>query len=172
MSISRRRFLCQSAAAATFFPIPQFASLGMAAGGEVATDASPKRFVVFHNPLSFYNPAFYPEKAGLDFEAPRLLKPLEPFRGNYTVFNGLDHPNVEGGHSLTSTLLTGINYEHRPNKRHTISLDQVIADKVGSETRFDKLIVGGSPISYDVNGTPCPKHHHLRTRLLPPFVCY
>ncbi len=153
MSLSRRKFLCQSASAGALLPIPHFASLSASAAD---AETAPRRFVVLHNPLSFYNPAFFPEKTGNDFEAPRLLKPLEPFRGNYTVFRGLDHPEVEGGHSLTSTLLTGINYEHRPSKRHTISLDQLIADKVGTETRFDKLVVGGTPISYDVNGTPCP----------------
>ena len=151
-NLSRRRFLCQSTSAGALLPIPHFLSLGNSA----AEAASPHRFVVLHNPLSFYNPAFFPEKTGLDFETPRLLKPLDPLRGNYTVFRGLDHPDVEGGHSLTSTLLTGINYEHLPSKRHTISLDQLIADKVGTATRFDKLVVGNTPISYDVNGTQCP----------------
>ena len=151
---TRRSFLAQSARAGGVLALPHFMSLG---GADAATGSvAPRRLVVLHNELSFYNPAFYPEQTGLGFEAPRLLKPLEKLRGNYTVFRGLDHPDCEGGHTITSTLLTGINYEHRPNKRHTLSIDQFIADRVGDQTRFDKLVVGHAPVSYDVNGTQFP----------------
>lgn len=162
-NLNRRRFLAQGAVAGGLLALPQFASYGAGDGDSPASrnaakGIAPRRLVVLHNPLSFYNPAFYPDQEGLVFDAPRLLKPLEFLRGKYTVFKGLDHPDCEGGHTITSTLLTGINYEHRPNKRQSVSLDQMLADKVGIETRFDKLVIGGTPISYDVNGTPCPDY--------------
>jgi len=156
LDYSRRTFLAQSARVGGILALPHFASLGGAHAADAENQEAPRRLVVLHNELSFYNPAFFPEKTGKDFEAPRLLKPLEKLRGNYTVFRGLDHPDVEGGHTLTSTLLTGINYEHLPNKRHTLSLDQYIADAMGAQTRFDKLVVGNAPISFDVNGTQFP----------------
>ena len=152
---TRRRFLAQSARAGGLLALPRFASTGAEAG-------PPKRLVVIHPRLSLYPHELYPATTGTDFEAPRLLKPLEGIRGNYTLFNGLDHPDMSGGHAVTSTLLTGENFNLLPVKRHGISLDQFIAAEVGAETRFDKMIVvlpgGGesTQVSFDANGTPFP----------------
>ena len=161
-SSTRRRFLAQSARAGGLLALPHFASLGGANAAAAATGKAPQRLVVVHAHLGFYHGEFYPKTTGLDFEAPRLLKALEPFRGNYTLFNGLDHPDVSGGHAVTSTLLTGENFKLRVSKRHGISLDQFIANEIGGETRFDRfdLNTGGggvaTPVSYDANGTPHP----------------
>ena len=156
---SRRQFLAQSARAGGVLALPHFASLDGANAAASAT--APRRLVVIHPHLGFYPHEFYPTKTGLRFDAPRLLKALEPFRGNYTLFNGLDHPDMTGGHAVTSTLLSGENYKLRPSKRHGISLDQYIASHIGGETRFDKLVlaVGGgeaTTVSFDQNGTPFP----------------
>ena len=155
---NRRQFLNRSAAGGGLLALPHFASL--ARGSEAASAKAPQRLVVIHAHLGFYPHEFYPQTTGTDFEAPRLLQPLEPFRGNYTIFNGLDHPDISGGHAVTSTLLTGENYKLRPSKRHGISLDQFIANKIGGETRFDKFVInlpgGGvsTTVSFDTNGTP------------------
>ena len=157
---TRRQFLAQSAFGGGLLALPQFVSLVRA--NEVAVASTPKRLVVIHPHLSFYPHEFYPATTGTDFETPRLLRPLEGIRGNYTLFNGLDHPNMSGGHAVTSTLLTGENFNLLPVKRHGISLDQFIAGEVGVETRFDKMIVvlpgGGesTQVSFDANGTPFP----------------
>ncbi len=159
---TRRTFLGQSAKVGGMLALPQFASLGGANAASAAAEKPPKRLVVIHAHLGFYHAEFYPKTTGHDFEAPRLLKPLEPFRGNYTIFNGLDHPDVSGGHAVTSTLLTGENFKLRLSKRHGISLDQYIANEIGGETRFDRfdLNTGGggvaTPVSFDANGTPNP----------------
>ena len=159
---TRRTFLAQSARAGGLLALPHFASLGAANAVAAASGKAPRRLVIIHAHLGFYHGAFYPKTTGLDFEAPRLLKPLEPFRGNYTIFNGLDHPDVAGGHAVTSTLLTGENFKLRLSKRHGISLDQYIANEIGGETRFDKfdLNSGGggvaTQVSFDANGTPYP----------------
>ena len=160
-SSTRRTFLAQSARAGGLLALPHFASLGGANAAAAASGKTPQRLVIVHAHLGFYHGAFYPKTTGLDFETPRLLKPLEPFRGNYTIFNGLDHPDVSGGHAVTSTLLTGENFKLRLNKRHGISLDQYIANEIGGETRFDKLVLnsaGGvaTTVSFDANGTPYP----------------
>ncbi len=157
---TRRTFLAQSARAGGLLALPHFASL--AGANDAGNAIAPKRLVFIHAHLGFYHGEFYPKTTDADFEAPRLLQPLEPFRGNYTLFNGLDHPDVSGGHAVTSTLLTGENYKLRRTKRHGISLDQFIAGEIGGETRFDKFVLnagsGGvaTTVSFDANGTPFP----------------
>ena len=89
-SHSRRTFPARSARGGSLLALPHFASLG-GADAKAADNGPPRRLVVVHPHLGFYPHEFYPEQTGLDFTAPRLLKALEPFRGNYTLFNGLDH---------------------------------------------------------------------------------
>ena len=157
---TRRRFLAHSAKAGGLLALPAFASAQSPVKGTVS--GPPQRLVVIHIPLSLYPHALYPDKTGTDFKAPRLLQPLEPFRGKYTIFKGLDHPEVAGGHHMTNTILTGTNFQHHPKRRYTISLDQFIDDNSGaSQTRFGRMQIGstgaaGAPLSFDANGTPDP----------------
>src|SRR4051812_17834375 len=44
-------------------------------------------------------PLFFPERAGRDYDLSPYLKLLEPLRPDFTVFSGLSHPGVDGGHA-------------------------------------------------------------------------
>jgi hypothetical protein len=82
---------------------------------------------------------FHPEQAGPHYNAPLLLRPLEPFRKDFTVFSGLDH-NLSGGHNATKFFLSGIPVtQAKGYEESNISVDQKAAQSVGPKTRFPSL---------------------------------
>jgi hypothetical protein len=102
----------------------------------------PRRLVasgVFFGLLPQY---FHPQEVGPDYRPPRLLKPLETHRDQFTVFSGLDH-NIGGGHTGTKYFLSGIPIEHSKGyPEANISIDQKAAAAVGAATRFPSLVLG------------------------------
>ena len=89
-----------------------------------------------------------PSGAGKNFEITRLLKPLEPFRQDMLVLTGLHHANgvgPSGDHARASaTYLTGVppSEGSLANVRLGISVDQVAAQAIGSETRLPSIELG------------------------------
>ena len=89
-----------------------------------------------------------PQGVGKDFEFTRLLKPLEAFRQDMLVLTGLHHANgvgPSGDHARASaTYLTGVApYEGSlADIRLGISVDQVAAQAIGSQTRLPSIELG------------------------------
>jgi len=83
-----------------------------------------------------------PSKTGSGFEFTELLKPMEQHRDSLVVVSNLFRP-PHGAHSGSSTWLTGANIKETEAEdvRAGISLDQVIADKIGGDTQFRSLEV-------------------------------
>ena len=75
----------------------------------------------------------------------RYLKPLQDHRRDFTVFSGMSHRGYPGGHHTEVALLTGVAPEgvRFGDIRNTISLDQEVAARLGGETRFASLALGG-----------------------------
>jgi hypothetical protein len=161
--IDRRSFL-KAAGVCIALPVmeslPRAARAG-AAGGTPAP--APTRMVCVGNEFGMYPGAFWPEQAGAGYETPALLKPLESFRRDFTVFSHLDH-GLKGGHYAIHTYLTGVKaVEARGMAEGGISLDQRAAEFVGSQARFPSLAVGsedglsgGCQMSWTRSGTRIP----------------
>lgn len=91
-----------------------------------------------------------PENEGPLGELPRILRPLQPFKDDITILSNLTHNNGRalldgpGDHGrCCASYLTGI----QPRKsavdiKAGISCDQIVANKIGHETRFPSLEVG------------------------------
>ena len=86
--------------------------------------------------------SFFPKEAGTDYTLSPYLKVLEEFRNDFTVFSGLSHPAVVGGHSTENCFLTGAKDPTGSGFRNTISLDQFAVEKLGQGTRFPTLNLG------------------------------
>ena len=144
---NRRRFVLRSVAGSLALP-------GLASLSATAAEAEPallstsgagvgaRRFVAVGNLLGFQQKHFFPETIGKEYEETTLLKPLAANRDQMTVYRGLDH-GIRGGHFAVHTFLSGVLHhesKHRPDGNVTI--DQFIADEVGTETRFPSLTVG------------------------------
>ena len=94
------------------------------------------------NNLGLLPNLFFPESGGRDYTFSRYLKELEPFRRDFTVFSGCSHPGVDGSHSSDVSFLTAAPHPGSGGFRNSVSLDQVIATKIGNQTRFPSLTLG------------------------------
>lgn len=109
-----------------------------------------------------------PSSEGAQYELSPTLKALEEVRDEFTVVTGLGHPRCTGGHSGADTWLTGADLKSVPGKDYanSMSIDQLIAEKLGVQTRFPSLqwsdlsgtgSAGHShTLSFDRSGTPLP----------------
>lgn len=115
-------------------------------GGEtVGGNAGVKRMVCVGSYLGYHRDAFYPKTVGADYEMSELLRPLESFRDEFTVFSGLDH-RAGNGHGNWSNFLCG-------RQVNGWSLDQQVADKINSDTRFHSLQLTAGKASRSMNFT-------------------
>ncbi len=137
--------------------VPAFQSRALAAA---STGSSPKRFFAACAGLGFHAPYLFPEKEGLDYQQTPYLSKLQDHRDKFTIFSGLSHPQQSGinGHASSMTWLTSAKRPGLAGFRNTISLDQQIAQHVGTQTRYPYLALtsGGSSLAWTSNGVAIP----------------
>jgi hypothetical protein len=161
MPLHRRTFL-RAAGVCIGLPLLD-AMLPVGLGAEKkAVALRAKRLLLISRPLGYHAPFFFPEKSGKDYEPTRYLKPLLDHRGDFTVFSGLSHRGYPGGHHAEVALLTGVAPEgvrDMGDIRNTISLDQEAAERLGGDTRFPYLSLGGGgtgALSWNRKGVKVP----------------
>ncbi len=98
--------------------------------------------LLISNNLGVLPKPFFPQSSGVEYELSPYLAELAEFRNEFTVFSGLSHPDVEGGHSTENCFLTAARGPTRSGFRNTISLDQFAAEALGPVTRFSTLNLG------------------------------
>ncbi|APW58885.1 DUF1552 domain-containing protein [Paludisphaera borealis] len=150
--LSRRFFLRGLGAS---IALPAFASLGAprllaSEGAEaLATTATgaPLRSAFVYFPNGAIPASWWPSGEGADFQFKKTLQPLEPLKGLVQVCGGLNHKTAEGGpdgagdHARgNGTFLTGVRLKKSATDiRAGVSIDQMIARRVGHLTRFPSL---------------------------------
>ncbi|MFK8113046.1 MAG: DUF1552 domain-containing protein [Rubripirellula sp.] len=160
--LSRRHFLRGSGAAMIALPCLEAMgpSLGQRALGETSQGRSPKRLVAMCATLGFHVPYLFPKQAGSDYELTPYLSKLADHRQQMTVFSGLSHPEQQGnnGHASEMTWLTSAQRPGLAGFRNSISLDQMVAQQVGLETRFPYLALStsGRSMSWNASGVEIP----------------
>ena len=111
-----------------------------AAPGKVAAKNIESRFVFWFNGNGIPEKYWIPREVGPDYEITACLKPLAPFRNDIHVITGLDSPAAR---------LPGPGNSHYPSMSAVVSceaftgrgaggpsIDQVIAGKLGRDSRF------------------------------------
>lgn len=101
-----------------------------------------KRMLMVSNNLGVLPRYFFPKDDGAQYTPSLYLRQLEDYRDEFTVFSGLSHPYVEGGHSTENCFLTAAKHPTGSQFRNTISLDQYAAEALGRRTRFPTLNLG------------------------------
>jgi hypothetical protein len=152
MSMDRRHFL---RAAGVTLALPWLESLA------VAKAVKPKRrMIAICAPLGLHPAYFFPEKAGKDYALSPYLDVVKDFREDFTVISGLCHAGNSPGfaHQASASFLTGAQGAGRPGFKNEISLDQLAAEHIGSETRVPSLALSGEGqgISWTRTGAPVP----------------
>lgn len=119
-----------------------------------------RRMIAINVDLGFMPEEFFPKQAGRDFEPSPYLKLLNDFRSDYSVFNGVSHPEVDGGHQADVCFLTGAPHPRSAGFKNTISLDQYAAQHIGHLTRYSTLNLrvgpGAGSLSYTADGVRIP----------------
>lgn len=124
-----------------------------------AAAEAPRRMILINTTLGLHTPNLFPEKAGRDFELTPYLEPLKDFRNELTVFSGLSHPEVDGGHPAELCFLTSAPHPRADNFKNTISLDQYAIEQLVPDTRFGSLVLASSSsrgLSFTRSGVPIP----------------
>jgi hypothetical protein len=158
--LSRRTFL-RGSGVAMALPLLDAMLPGISATGGGAAAPAPRRFVAVHNALSFHAPYLIPRETGRNYTLTPYLRVLEAHRDQLTVFSGLSHTDVAGGHVTDLCFLTGAVHPTRPSFRNTISLDQMAAERLRFPTRIRSLTLssgGGGPpsLSWSRSGVAVP----------------
>lgn len=133
---------------------------------ETGTRETPMRMVCIGLEYGLYPIDFFPKRTGRDYELPRLLSPLAGLKNEFTVFSGLDHPGISGGHQATHTFLSGIrSNQAKQYPEGNITIDQKAAEHVGAQTRYQsmQLGIGGGGVSWSRNGVEIPTIDRLQT---------
>lgn len=122
--------------------------------------AAPRRMFAICNNLGLLPSEFFPTTEGREYTPSSYLKILQDYRQDFTVFSGVSHPNVDGGHPSDISFLTAAPHPASSSFRNTISLDQFIAERIGSQTRFPSLTLavntGARSLSWTGNGVAIP----------------
>ncbi len=144
-ALSRRQFL-RGAGIALSLPflesmLPTFARAATPASGLVP-GTKPRRMLAICNNLGLLPDLFFPTGQGKDYQPSPYLELLKAHRSDYSVFSGVSHPNVDGGHPADICFLTAAPHPGSSSFRNTISLDQHIAERIGTLTRFPSLTLG------------------------------
>jgi hypothetical protein len=138
ISVPRRTFL-RGMGVTVALPLLESMVPAFTAVGKTAANP-PSRFGAIFVPLGERPGYWTPETVGADFQFSPILKPLERFRDSVTVVSQLCDP-VDGHATTVAAWLTGtIPKRTTADDIHAgISIDQVLAKKIGQDTVFSSL---------------------------------
>lgn len=109
----------------------------------------PKRALFYYVPNGMPMPWWIPNQLGANYDLPEVLLPLAPIQGEVSVLSGLDMPaaadDLPGDHARgTASFLTSTRIRKTAGAdiSNGISIDQVLAAQLGSETAFPSLQIG------------------------------
>ncbi len=147
-ALDRRTFLRGAGGAAVALPFLD--SMVPALAKAATTPEKPVRMAFVYVPNGIDMRNWNPDYEGKLQQLPRILKPLEPFKEDFNLLGNLTHNagrallDGAGDHGrCCAAYLTGV----QPRKtmvdiKSGISFDQIVANQIGSKTRFKSLEIG------------------------------
>jgi Protein of unknown function (DUF1552) len=139
---TRRQFLRASGIA---LALPLLGAIPEAKAGP------PKRMVFIMTNMGVIPRYFFPQKSGRDYESTPYLDLLKAHRERFTVFSGLSHPGVDGNHQAEKSFLSGAPHPASASFKNSVSVDQLAAEHIGPQTRFNSLVL---MVGKNHEGTP------------------
>ncbi|RFC44535.1 MAG: Protein of unknown function (DUF1552) [Verrucomicrobia bacterium] len=114
--------------------------------------------VCIMTPLGVHSENLFPQQTGRDYSPSPYLAELGELCSHVTVFSGLSHPEVDGGHDSERSFLTAAPHPGQASFRNSISVDQVAAEQLGADTRHASLVLNtmGGSISWARGGVQIP----------------
>ncbi len=136
-----RRFILRGLGVGMALPLLDAMRPALCSAGADASSVS-RRMLGICNNLGLLPEHFFPKEAGSDYPLSPYLEILQEHRKDFTVFSGVWHPDVDGGHPADICFLTAAPHPGSGGFRNTISLDQWIAEQIGHRTRFPSMTLG------------------------------
>jgi len=153
-SIPRRSFL---RGIGVTLALPMLDAMRPAFGAKVQPPK--RRMVSICTTLGIHPEHLFPTETGRGYKASMYSEVIEEFRDQFTIFSGLSHPEVDGGHSSEASFLTAAAHPGASGFRNTISMDQLAIEKLAPDTRFSSLMLSSSSnysLSWTRNGVNIP----------------
>lgn len=166
---NRRHFL-RTSTALIALPMLESFGFGRLAAAAPVPAPRPKRMIFLGFGWGVTQQSWYPgwEDRGSGYALPSGLAPLARHKSDFTIVQGLVNKHVSEGHAGSTFWLTGANQFGEPGQsfHNSISADQVAAEALGKETRFDSLSLDcgtaaqpsghgqGLSLSWDARGKP------------------
>ncbi len=134
--------------------VSMFNSTGTAYAATTAGEGAQKpietRFVLWFNGNGIPERYWIPSEEGADYEVTPCLSPLAAWRKDVHVLSGVDNAAATGkgnGHTNSmSGLMTGTDFTGRGPSGP--SIDQIVAGKIGADSRFRSLQIGVAQESF------------------------
>ncbi len=127
-----------------------YAATPAAATAKVAEKPIETRFVLWFNGNGIPERYWIPSEEGADYQMTPCLSPLAAWRKDVHVLSGMDNAAAAGkgnGHTNSmSGLMTGTDFTGRGPSGP--SIDQIIAAKIGADSRFRSLQIGVAQESF------------------------
>jgi len=146
-ALPRRTFL---RGLGTLMALPALEAMVPAASA-AAAKALPRRTAFVYVPNGMNMAHWWPETVGRGYELSKTLQPLASHRDDFSVMSGLAQvsgrggPDGPGDHArANATWLTGVRARKTAGAdiQVGVSIDQVLAERVGNQTRIDSLELG------------------------------
>jgi len=105
----------------------------------------PLRFAALFMANGINYPNWWAKGSGADMELGSCLKPLEPLKAKTNVITGLFNKNATGvgiHPGQTGNILSGVSLQRGAVLKGGVSMDQVLANRLGSETVQSSLVLG------------------------------
>ena len=135
--ISRRSFLKGVGAS---LALPYLDIMGSSTFAK-PTVTPPTRLACIFQPNGVFPAAWDVTGVGKRYELSPILKPLQNLKREFTILSNLD--NTGRGHvQMTGAFLTGKTIE---GDKNAVSLDQMVARKIGGDTPFPSVVLGTEP---------------------------
>jgi hypothetical protein len=145
MQVSRRTVL--RAAGATV-ALPWLESLRVIAAESRRPDEFPQRFAVLFMGNGINGNHWWARGSGGELMLSRSLQPLKPLKNKINVINGLCNRRAVGmgiHPAQTGNLLSGAVLDEYPSVRSGLSVDQLLAHKIGDATPVASLVLSCEP---------------------------
>jgi hypothetical protein len=147
-SVARRAFL-QGVGVTMALPwleslVGRVGGSAMAAAVESGTIAFPKRFAVMFMGNGVSPNHWWAKGDGADMQLGKTLEPLEPVKSKINVIHGLFNKTATGHGihpAMTGNLLTGVPISKGAIIHSGISMDQMLANRVGQDTAQASMVL-------------------------------
>ena len=113
--------------------------------GSAASAPAPKRFAAIFMANGINHKHWWAKGSGAEMELGKCLQPLEPLKTKTNVITGLFNKNSTGvgiHPGQTGNILSGVSLQRGAVLKGGISVDQVLAERLGQETIQSSIVLG------------------------------